>query len=195
MWYILGLFVIGIIGLIIKIYWGSSEIDEKLNRKNRLKQLILDNTQIQGKTFIDEESTKAIVIDDQNKKIHLFSLIENKCLVYNFEDVIQSEVVIDNNTIITTNRGQQLLGGVVGGLIAGVPGVIIGALSSSKIQTEKIKNVELKLTLNDIDNSIFKISFLNQIAVNKGLSKDFYMIKNALNEVEIWQGYFNVIMK
>lgn len=193
--YILAIFAIGVVCMIIFYYINSGDIDKKLNRRDKINQLISDNVLVNSKSFTNEESTKAIVLDEQNKKIHLFSLIENKILSYRFDDVIQSEVIIDNSTVITTNRGKQVLGGVVGGLIAGVPGMIIGGLSSGQKESENIKDVELKLTINDMSNPIFKINFLNPIAVNKGLSKDFYMIKNALTEVEKWQGYFDVILK
>lgn len=195
MWYLLGFIIILIVVFVIKAKYFSPEIDKKLNRRDKLKQLILDNVKVQSNSYIDETFTKAIAIDEQNKKVHLFSLDEKKCLEFNFADIIQSEIVIDNNTVITSNRGKQLLGGVVGGLIAGVPGAIIGGLSSGQKTSEKIKNVELKLTLSDMNNSIFKISFLKPLVVTEGHSKDFYMIKNALNEVEKWQGYFNVILK
>lgn len=195
MMYILGLFAICVVCMIIFYFINSSDIDKKLNKRDKINQLISDRVLVNSKSFINEESTKAIILDEQNKKIHLFSLIENKILSYRFDDVIQSEVIIDNSTVITTNRGKQVLGGVVGGLIAGVPGMIIGGLSSGQKESENIKDVELKLTINDMSNPIFKINFLNPIAVNKGLSKDFYMIKNALTEVEKWQGYFDVILK
>jgi hypothetical protein len=180
------------ISIIIIFNTDKDKIKEKIDTKNKLLQLV-NNIKGNNKKFINEENTKAIVIDESNKKVFLFSPIENKKLSYNFDDIIQSEVIIDDNTIISTNRGSQIVGMAIGGLLAGRIGAIIGGLSGSKNSKQEIKNIELKLTLNDMNNSIFKINFLP--ITNVGLSKDSTKVKNALTKIDEWQGYFDIILK
>jgi hypothetical protein len=52
----------------------------------------------------------------------------------------------------------------------------------------------LKLTINDLSNPTFKINFLSPIT-KVGWSKDSKRVKNALSEIEIWQGYFEIILR
>lgn len=197
MWYLIGLFVIAFILSNVRFPKSEKEknqINEQIIRQDKLNKLINDNVIEKTKNYINNDFTKAIVLDEVNNKIHVLNINNSKCLSYDFKDIIQCEVIIDNSTITSTKRGNQILGAVVGEMIAGVPGMIIGGLSANKITTEKVKSIDLKLTLNDINNAIFKINFLPPIS-NKGLSKDSSQIKNALTAIDRWHGYFKVILK
>lgn len=193
MFYILGFLVIGILISIIPFSSTSKkERNQQINYQTKLNKLIDDNVIEKTRTFINNEFTKAIILDEVNKKIHLFNVSNNTCRNYNFDDIIQSEIIVDNSTLIKSQKGKQILGAVVGNAIAGVPGMIVGALLPDQIVSEKVKNINLKLTLNDIDNPIYQISFLNS---NKALSKDFAQVKNAITSIDKWHGIFDVIIK
>lgn len=193
MYPLLILLSIMVISIIVIFNTDKDKIKEQINTKNKLLDLVND-IKVNNKKFINEENTKAIVIDEANKKVYLFSPTENKNLSYNFDDIIQSEVIIDGNTIITTNRGSQIVGIAVGGLLAGGIGAILGSISGSKTSKQEIRNIDLKLTINDMNNPIFKINFLSHLIKN-GWSKDSSKVKNALSEIEEWQGYFDIILK
>lgn len=171
----------------------KNQIKKQIIQQDKLNKLINENVIEKSNFYINNEFTKAIVIDEVNTKVNLFSTSNNSCRIYNFDDVIQSEVIIDNSTVTKTNRSKQVVGSVVGGAIAGVPGMIIGGLSGEQITTEKIKSIELKLTLNDLDNPIFKINF-SPIS-NKSFSKDSPQVRNAITSIDRWHGIFNVILK
>jgi hypothetical protein len=197
MWYIVALIVIGFLFSLVRFPKSENEkkqINEQIVRQDKLNRLIKDNVIEKSKTYINNDFTKAIILDEINNKVHLFNINNYQCFTYDFKDIIKSEVIIDNDTIISTKRGNQILGSVVGGVIAGVPGMIIGGLSSEQITSQKVKNVDLKLTLNDMNNAIFKINFLSPFP-NNGFIKDSPQVKNALTSIDRWQGYFNVILK
>jgi hypothetical protein len=177
---------------VIIFYSNKGKIQKQIDIKNNLLKLVND-VKGNNKKFINPENTKAIVLDEINKKVHLFSPTNNIKLDYNFDDIIQSEVIIDGNTVTSTNRGSQLMGMVVGGILTGGVGAIVGGLSGGKTTKDEIKNIELKLTINDMNNSIFKINFLPFTKV--GWSKDSTKVKNSLSEIETWQGYFDIILK
>lgn len=192
MMYILTFLIISIIFFFIPIFaTDKKKINEQTEKQNKVHRLIEDNVIVKSKSYINNEYSKAIVIDEQNKKVHLFSYYN--CYTYSYDDIIESEVVIDNTTITSTNRGKQILGSVVGGVIAGVPGMIIGGLSNEQTSMDKIKSMELKLTLNDMDNVIYQINFLTP--TNNGLSKDSPQVKKAISDIDKWHGIFNIILK
>ena len=169
---------------------NKEQTNQEIEKQNKLNQLINKNVVIKSKEYINKDFTKAMVLDETNRKIHLLSTINNKCTTYNFDDLIESEVIIDNESVTKFNRGNQVFGSVVGGVIAGVPGMIIGGLSSPTVTSEKIKNITLKLTFNNMDNPICKFDFLN-----KSVSKDSHDYKVAMNFIERWYGYFTIILK
>jgi hypothetical protein len=192
MTYLLGFFIISIFLFILSIYLQKGQTQKQIDIKNNLLKLVND-VKGNNKRFINPENTKAIVLDESNKKVYLFSPTNNIKLDYNFDDIIQSEVIVDGNTITSTNRGSQLMGMVVGGILAGGVGAIVGGLFGGKTSKDEIKNIELKLTINNMNNSIFKVNFLPFTKV--GWSKDSTKVKNSLSEIETWQGYFDIILK
>jgi hypothetical protein len=181
-----------VISIIIIFNTDKDKIQKQIDIKNKLLKLVND-VKGSNKIFINPENTKAIVLDEINKKVHLFSPTNNIKLDYNFDDIIQSEVIIDGNTVTSTNRGSQLMGMVAGGILAGGIGAIVGGLSGGKTSKDEIKNIELKLTINDMNNSIFRINYLPFTKV--GWSKDSNRVKNAISKIDEWQGYFDIILK
>jgi hypothetical protein len=169
---------------------NKEKINQEIEKQNKLNSLINKNVASKSKEYINKDFNKALVLDETNRKIHLLSTVSKKCITYNFDDLIESEVIINNESITKFNRGNQVIGSVVGGIVAGVPGMIIGGLSSPSITSERIKNITLKLTFNDMDNPICKFDFLN-----KSVSKDSHDYKVAMNFIERWYGYFTIILK
>jgi hypothetical protein len=174
------------------IYLSKFKTKQEISQQSKLIQLINNNVIVRSKEYLNKEFTKAIVLDEQNNKIHFLSTLNNYCKTFNFDDLIESEIIIDSNSIIKSNRGNQIVSSAIGGIIAGVPGMIIGGLSSGKITSEKIKNITIKFTFNDLNNPIYKFSFLDN---PNGMLKDTNEYKNIMNFVDRWYGYFTVILK
>jgi hypothetical protein len=191
--YIVVIIVVAIIFSSLSTKMSKQQIKKEIAEQSILTKMINENVKHRSKQYINKEFTKAINIDEIDNNIQLFSVINNSCNTYNFNDIIQSEIIIDNNSVTKTNRGKQLVGAVVGGALAGGVGAIIGGLSPEQIIKDNIKNIEIKLTLNDMNNSIFKINFLSPSS--KGFSKDSQQVKNAMNAIERWHGYFSIIIK
>jgi hypothetical protein len=169
---------------------SKKQVNQEILQQEKLNQLINKNAIERSKEYLNKDFTKAIVLDETNRKIHILSTLDNSCKTFNFNDLIESEIIIDNNSITKTNRGKQLIGAVVGNVVAGVGGMIVGGLSSEKITSERIKNISLKLTFNDMNNPICKFDFLDT-----SVSKDSHDYKVAMNFIERWYGYFTIILK
>lgn len=175
---------------IYNIYLSKFKTKQEISQQSKLIHLINNNVIVRSKEYLNKEFTKAMVLDEQNKKIHFLSTINNNCKTFNFDDLMESEVIIDNISITKFNRGNQVIGSVVGGAIAGIPGMIIGGLSSPTTTSEKIKNISLKLTFNNMNDPIYRFDLLD-----KSVSKDSHDYKITMNFIEKWNGYFTIILK
>ncbi|MET0240584.1 MAG: hypothetical protein ABW184_11885 [Sphingobium sp.] len=62
-----------------------------------------------------------------------------------------SSVEIEKNgqTAVVTNRGSQALGATVGGLLLGPLGLLMGGVTGSKRQHERVNQLAIKIILND----------------------------------------------
>lgn len=179
---------------------------KQMNKENLNK--IIDESGAQGIVFRAFNNSSAAILDKENEKLHVFySTYQEpigKIHTYehfhcNFADIIESEVIVDNQTITKTARGSQLGGALVGSVLAGGIGAIIGGLSGSKRSDDYIKRAEIKLTINDLENPVCKITFLDgqdedHKVLKKGFRKNDFRIKGMLQELDKWQAMFDVIL-
>ena len=103
-------------------------------------------------------SGMSIAFDHQRKKVCFIDAI-CKPWVYEYMKIIQSEIVVDGQTI--TKQSGTIGRSIVGGVLAGSAGAIIGGTTGSTISNEKINSILVKITINDTINPVFKIIFLN----------------------------------
>jgi len=215
-----GFFVLGIfaVGFIIFAIIGTSGNDEASKEQRdfvatnnkRLKSLIEENEIADNIKFISYEQRNGAIIEETTQKLHLINSEkqQNSYCLYNYsminiplDKIISSEVIIDNETYSQTSRGSQMASIAAGGLLAGGIGAVIGGLSSKTKNVAKFKNIDIKLTIEDLQNPIQKINFLNReggrehFGTDSGRKKDHPLVKQALEDVEKWQGMFDVILK
>lgn len=204
MWIIILLIVFPIVGIILV----NSHI-EKTNEINKgdmdvYLNLIKDPEHI----FIDKEYRSAVALDEKNKRIlHIKTdSMSGSTRTYkkewiNFDDIIESEVVIDDETVTKTARGSQIGGAVVGGVLLGGVGAIVGGLSGKTKSKDEVKNIDMKITVNNMKNPVHRINFLHNFETmsdrpsKNGHKKDSEEYKNAIAEVEKWQGIMEVVLK
>jgi hypothetical protein len=91
---------------------------------------------------------------------------------YTFDQITKCEVMKDNVTTISTDRGSQLAGAVVGGALLGAPGALIGGLSSSKTSKENLKSVILKLYVDDPAHPVHDVCFFAATGNGKGGNRE-----------------------
>lgn len=126
-------------------------------------------------------------IDDTNKQV---CLIKNgECVIKPFTSIIECQIVIDGKTITKTSRGSQVAGMAIGGMLGGGLGVLIGGLSGSTYEQKKIKNVSIKLLLNDLSLPSHEFSL-----VDVSLDKKSNEISIALKDAEEWDNILKIIL-
>jgi hypothetical protein len=110
--------------------------------------------------------------------------------VITYRDILSSELFVDGETVTKTARGSQVGGALIGGLALGGVGALIGGLSGKKRSSEKIKRIDLRITINDTKNPLHDINFMD-IEVNQ----DSYLYKSAMEEARHWHGLVTVLIK
>lgn len=131
---------------------------------------------------IDEERKKVVLIKNGPAGVNL------KPITY--RDVLSSEIFVDGETITTTARGSQLGGALIGGLALGGVGAIIGGLSGKTRSSEKVKRVDLRITVNDTRSPLHDINFMDIEG-----KKDGIIYKSAMDQARHWHGLIAVLIK
>lgn len=201
--------VIGILVVASLLYdrWDATQITERplYVNKRRLANLI-NSTGAEGIRFMSHNYSGGAILSEKEEKLYIFysngGVNEERSygsFTCDFADIIESEVVVDSHTITKTARGSQIVGAAVGGVLLGGVGAIIGGLSGSKDSFDQVKEMDIKLTINDLNSPIHKINFLDgkdeeYKIMKKGFHKDSPEYKRAFKSMEKWQGMFDIIL-
>lgn len=205
-WFFLIVFIVCIIIFVFDKEGKAKRNAPQTNMKN-LKKTISENG-LKGIEYISYNSKSAAIINEEQNKLSIYKVANrDNCdrftfehFSYNLDDIIESELIVDDQTITKTSKGGMVVGGLAGGVLLGGVGAIIGGLSGSKRSVKNISNIEIKLTVNDLHNPIHKINFLNnesELYLNRdrGYKQEHPLCKEAIEQAEKWQGMFDVILK
>lgn len=201
---------IGLIFLALNIWTYRREKNELQNMPEDpySPDAIIKRLDLQGVRFTSFNDSCVAILDEEKEEVHVFSLDEAelpKIFVYNhhfckFKDILMSEVIIDSETVTSTAKGSQIGGAIVGGALLGGVGILAGAFSGNTVSRDRIKGIDIKLTINNLSNPVYKINFLSTFypignIYKNGHKKNSEEYKNAISEVEKWQGMFEVILR
>ncbi|MCV9888772.1 SHOCT domain-containing protein [Metabacillus halosaccharovorans] len=148
---------------------------------------------------LDENNRKVCFLEsnsDMNlKDLNYFGAvtddIQYSARTFHYIDILESEVIIDGETVTKTSRSSQVGGAILGGILAGGVGAIIGGLSGKTSSKEKVKTIQLKVIVNDTKKPLEIITFLNEpTSIDRSNEK---FIK-ANKEVMHWHSLFKVII-
>ena len=130
---------------------------------------------------------KGISIDDDSKQICL--IVNNQLILKPFTDIIETQVVVDGKTITKTSRGSQALGMAVGGVLGGGLGLLIGGLTASTSETKKIKNVSIKLLMNDLTTPVHEVGL-----IGVSPATGYEPLNLALTQAEEWDNLLKIVL-
>ncbi len=149
-------------------------------------------------SLANPEFRTGILLDEQKKEICLWIFSdagdkwEDGRLHYN--DILSVEIIEDGTSITRTNRVSQVGGALLGGILLGGVGAVIGGLSGKKETLNgKVKNLELKIIINDTSKPIFSISLLSKTSDEVSTNDAKY--KEAKTKAYHWQAVFEAIIK
>lgn len=111
----------------------------------------------------------------------------SKTHIYGFDNIVNVEIEIDGNSVASPSIG----GAIVGGVLFGGAGAIVG--SSNKTINQKIKNIALKLYVDDIKNPYHRLLFYSNTTA---VATNHPYVVQPQKEVNEWYSRFlNIIEK
>lgn len=131
----------------------------------------------------------SLAYDSSQKKI-CFLDANHEPKIYDYKDILESILIIDGETISKQSTTGTVGRAVLGGLIAGGTGAIIGGVTSSKKNEEKVTSIDLKVAVNDSKTPFYKVNFLN-LESKKGSS----LYNVAYEQGERWHGIIATLIR
>lgn len=179
---------VALVGLSI---FGFMQTSGAKQKKEDLRGLVDSQNGFESSHFIAKVPLSTnipagLAVDDSSKQLCIIH--GNVTRLYGYKDIIESEVVIDGKSVTKTSRASQFIGTAIGGVLAGGAGAIIGGLSGGTSTKEKVKGVSLKLVINDTENPVHLIDFIE--LTNTGST----IPEQALEEAKSWHDLLSVII-
>ena len=143
--------------------------------------------------YLSADMRTGIAIDQSQRKVCLLEKINSGNFshkVLAFDDILGAELFEDGNSITKTVKSSQIARAAVGGVLLGGVGLVVGGLSGKQVHHEKVKRIELRLTVNDMARPNRDICFCN-LETTRG-SMAYNQFSNVARE---WQSRFEVVIK
>jgi hypothetical protein len=110
----------------------------------------------------------------------------------NFKDVIECAIQEDSEIVTHTSKSSAIGNAMVGGVLFGGIGAVIGGLSGEKIGHEKIYKATLSIVVDDLNDPLHEIHFLNSHILVDRKSEVYKKVYAELNK---WYQTIRVIIR
>jgi hypothetical protein len=195
LWCVLGFIILSVLTYFLDIFIKKGE-DKLRSIFNDLEEFSADEIYLSVKTGFASDIllgnvVSAVGFDKNNKKICFVNEGKvNVVKMYSFNDIMESEIVIDGNTIVKTSATSAIGRAVVGGVLTGGVGAVIGGVTGKKSHNEVVKKIDLKICVNDSSNPFYKIRFLDTEC-----KKGDYIYNDGYEKAEKWHGIISTFIK
>lgn len=149
------------------------------------KVLVAIDKNLEKVCIIDfKKALSELSIDKINVRQH-FRFIEPK-------DILKVELFENGNSINSSTR--SIGGAILGGALFGGVGAIVGGLGGSSESKATANTIEIRLIVNDKENPICDIDFLDMKS-HVGIEKTSQVYISCSKEARVWYGYFEIMVK
>jgi hypothetical protein len=111
--------------------------------------------------------------------------------VYAFDQLIAVEALKNGGSVHKTNRGSQVAGAAVGGILLGPVGLLLGGVTGSKRVEQKITRLSLKIFTDDLVSPVTEILFFDSPS---GSQPGSFAVSIAARQLDEWHGRFQTIL-
>jgi hypothetical protein len=177
--------VVGLIllftALVVRNQWRAAARLKELRRKFNLTELYQSATD--GNLLGIDFAGSRILLGNRRGEA-----------LYGFHQLVSVEVFENGASITQTNRGSQVAGAVLGGLLFGGVGAIVGGLSGSSRTTARVREIALKIMIDDQLFPVHKICFFKAPA-SKGLSSEHPLVRKAQDQITRFHAHLLTVLR
>jgi len=160
----------------------NNEIRNDYEENQSFKKII--NIKLENcRNFNTTRKISLLELDEVKKQWRVSNSID----IYNFEDILEFELIQDGETITSGGLGRAIVGGALFGGI----GAIVGGISGSKNSKSIVSNLKIKVTINNLETRPVYLSYIEDFLVEK----DSWIYKKHIEEAHQVLSILSIITK
>ncbi|MEH7116046.1 hypothetical protein V7128_01305 [Neobacillus vireti] len=161
-----------------------------------LEKSIIKNKIVADHSYLSDDFLSGIAINEKEQRIALFKRNnineELSPTLFNFDDILEVGIKEDNIIVTHASKTSAIGNAMAGGVLFGGIGAVVGGLSGEKVGYTKVYKVSLLIVVNDLNNPIYEINFLNSKIL---VDRDSEIYKDIYYEMSKWNKRIGVILK
>ena len=147
-----------VVGLVVSAINGAKKEEEKKaqaeNKLNTHKSTLHNTDFVSSKHIQLPALSIEVRIDLEHQKLAILSSLHSNVIMIMFSDILHSEIVQDNSTIMGGGIGRA----IAGGIIAGGAGAIVGA--TTRKSKDVVSDLRIKITTTNISNPLITVKLI-----------------------------------
>ena len=143
--------------------------------------------------YISKLNFVGVAIDVNRKEILLSDLETFRR--FKIHSIVSCEILEDDIQLAYANRGSQLTGVAIGGILLGGVGAVIGGLSGSRRTVNKVKRIVMRFVTDDFETPNHDIVFLDAMLDQNAVERGSSTYKETLEIAELWHSRVRAMMK
>lgn len=169
---------------------NANEANKRKETQESIAALISSAPEFNTTRSIEISGDLVLLINDDTKQICI--LRPNIKKVIGFDQVIDVEYIVNEDTVASKSTLNTIGRAVVGGVLAGGVGAIVGGLSGKTKTESKISKIAVKVLIRDIDFPALNITYFDckTLPDRKPVAPDSI---NCQNEIMMAQNFVNTI--
>jgi len=191
-------FIIFVVMFIIFMYNKSEIAKRKEEHQNYMYSESYKLKDIKATQKMEDYTNECrIIIDEEKNKFSVIGYSRGEKIptkIYDYKDLLEVEILEDGDSTTKTSRGSQMGVCLLGGLALGGAGAVIGGLSGKKKQIDTVRQIDLKLIINDMKNPIFILNIFESDA-GIGFKKASATYIKYKEQAQKWHSLLTVIIK
>ena len=145
-------------------------------------------------TYVSVHNFAGVAIDTDRREVALID--KDEIRRFQIPSIISCEVLQDDMQLAYANRGSQLAGVAVGGVLLGGIGAVIGGLTGSKRNVKNVRKILLRFVTDDFNKPNHDIVLFDWTAISKkGVSQDSIHCDEALKAADLWHSRMRALMQ
>jgi len=180
--------------IIVVIYVVIVSASKKKHKSE--KQYVLENIEnfTMDEVFISCDGKSAIAVDKTTKEI---CYVDNMNIptIYLQSEILESEILEDSQSVSKQSASRTIGGFMVGGFIGGGAGSIVGGLSGRRTSFSQVKQIKLKIRVNDLNTPALTLLFMDELTHVKTTGFQGKLYRDASGKANHWQDILSVLIK